>query len=155
MRQEHWPEVRQIFLEGIETGISTFETEPPEWEEFDRGHLNCCRFVSIDENQVTGWAALTPVSNRKAYSGVAEVSIYVSEKAKNKGVGSALMEQLVSCSEENGIWTLQSIVFPENKVSIELHKKFGFRIVGYREKISKNRFGYWQDTILLERRSHI
>lgn len=155
MRQEHWPEVRQIFQEGIETGISTFETEPPEWEEFDKGHLRCCRFVSKDEGQVTGWAALTPVSNRKAYSGVAEVSIYVSEKAKSKGNGSALMEQLISCSEEHGIWTLQSIVFPENKVSIELHKKFGFRIVGYREKISKNRFGNWQDTILLERRSRI
>ena len=153
MQLEDWPQVRAIFQEGIETNISTLETEPPDWDFFDKNHLQNCRIIALIDNNITGWAALTPASHRKAYQGVAEVSIYIANNFKKKGIGSKLMENLISCSEKNGIWTLQSIVFPENKPSIKLHYRFGFRLVGYRERIAKNRKGQWQDTLLMERRT--
>lgn len=150
---EDWPEARAIFEEGIASGISSLEQNAPNWEDFDRNHLTICRLAGYIDQNLAGWAALTPVSHRSAYAGVAEVSVYVSARYHNKGVGSFLMDKLIACSEDNGIWTLQSTIFPENKPSIGLHKKFGFRLVGYREKIAKNREGMWQDTILMERRS--
>jgi len=147
-----WPVVRAIYLEGIATGEATFETEAPAWEAWDVAHLAFGRLVLRDGGDVIGWAALSPVSQRKAYAGVAEVSVYVAEHSRGKGVGRALLEQLIRESEKNGIWTLQAAVFPENAATIALHRRCGFCDAGRRERISKLN-GNWRDTILLERRS--
>jgi phosphinothricin acetyltransferase len=148
-----WPAIRSIYLEGIATGLATFETEAPSWERWDATHLSFGRVVARGAGDVLGWAALSPVSQRKAYAGVAEVSVYVAESSRAKGVGRALLEQLIRESEQNGIWTLQAAVFPENIATVALHKRSGFREVGRRERISKLN-GNWRDTILLERRSN-
>lgn len=147
-----WPVIRDIYLEGIATRLATFETEAPSWEMWDMAHLSSGRFVARCAGDVLGWAALSRVSQRKAYAGVAEVSVYVAESSRGQGVGRALLEQLIRNSEKNGIWTLQAAVFPENVATIALHKRCGFREVGRRERISKLN-GIWRDTILLERRS--
>ncbi len=151
MRPADWDEVRSIYLEGIRSGNSTFETEAPSWENWDEGHLAAPRFVMRDENNVLGWAALSSVSKRQVYRGVAEVTVYVAENARGKGIGRALLEALVTESEQNGIWTLQASIFPENTASIELHKRCGFREVGRRERIAMLN-GVWRDTLLFERR---
>ena len=147
-----WPAICGIYLEGISTGLATFETEAPSWETWDATHLSFGRLVARRAGDVLGWAALSAVSQRKAYAGVAEVSVYVAESSRAKGVGRALLEQLIRESEPNGIWTLQAAVFPENAATIALHKGCGFREVGRRERISMLN-GNWRDTILLERRS--
>ena len=147
-----WPAIRGIYLEGIATGLATFETEAPSWETWDAAHLSFGRVVARRTGEVLGWAALSPVSQRKAYAGVAEVSVYVAESSRGKGVGRALLDQLIRDSEQNGIWTLQAAVFPENAATMAVHKRCGFREVGRRERISKLN-GNWRDTILLERRS--
>jgi phosphinothricin acetyltransferase len=154
MTAEDWEQVRAIFEEGIRGGNATFETSPPDWEQWDQAHLPFCRLVARRAGAVVGWAALTPVSTRKAYAGVAEVSLYVAEKARAKGVGAALQEELTRQSEANGIWTLQGVVFAENVASLALLRKTGFREVGRRERISQLD-GRWRDTILLERRSPV
>jgi phosphinothricin acetyltransferase len=133
-------------------GRSDLETEAPSWETWDAAHLSFARLVARDGEDVIGWAALSPVSQRKAYLGVAEVSVYVAAHRRGKGVGKALLERLLQESERNGIWTLQAGVFPENAATLALHKRCGFREVGRRERISKLN-GNWRDTILLERRS--
>lgn len=149
----HWPEVADIYRQGIETGLATFETEIPDWEEWDKSHLPHCRLIARDkERKILGWGALSPVSDRCVYGGVAEVSIYVSEAARGRGVGTKLLSELVKASETNGLWTLQAGIFAENKASIKLHEKCGFRIVGRREKLGQLR-GEWKDVILMERRS--
>lgn len=147
-----WPAVRAIYREGIATGDATFETEAPSWESWDAAHLSFARLVARDGGAVIGWAALSPVSQRKAYAGVAEVSVYVAAHNRERGVGRALLERLIEESEQGGIWTLQAAVFPENAGTIALHQHCGFREVGRRERISKLN-GLWRDTILLERRS--
>ena len=152
MTEGHWQAVRAIYLEGIATGDATFETEAPSWEAWDDAHLAFARLVAQRAGDVIGWAALSPVSHRKAYAGVAEVSVYVAALNRQRGVGSALLERLIQESEQNGIWTLQAAVFPENAATIALHKRCGFREVGQRERIGKLN-GIWRDTILLERRS--
>jgi phosphinothricin acetyltransferase len=152
MQPADWPFVRAIYLEGIATGNATFETEAPSWEEWDASHLGFARLVARDEDKLLAWAALSPVSRRQVYSGVAEVSVYVAPNSRGKGVGRALLKQLITESERNGIWTLQASVFPENVATIALHRACGFREVGRRERISKLK-GVWRDTILLERRS--
>jgi phosphinothricin acetyltransferase len=152
MRAGDWPVVRAIYLEGIATGEATFETEAPSWETWDAAQLSFARLVARHGGDVIGWAALSPVSRRKAYAGVAEVSVYVAADSRGRRVGSALLERMIQESEQNGIWTLQAAVFPENAATIALHKRFGFREVGRRERISKLN-GIWRDTILLERRS--
>ena len=154
MQPEDWPSVRAIYLQGVATQNATFETDAPEWEAWDRGHLNVCRFVIRESGNVVAWAALSPVSKRKVYAGVAEVSIYVAESARGKGCGKTLLKTLVESSEKAGIWTLQGGIFPENETSIVLHQLCGFRIVGRRERIG-NRDGTWRDVVLLERRSSI
>ena len=154
MTADDWLAVRAVYLEGIATGEATFETEAPSWETWDAGHLPFARLVARAGGSVIGWAALSPVSQRKAYSGVAEVSVYVAAHSRGKGVGRALLERLIQESEQNGIWTLQAAVFPENAATIAVHKRCGFREVGRRERISKLN-GNWRDTILLERRSEI
>ena len=154
MSVRDWPAVRAIYLEGIATGEATFETEAPSWEEWDAAHLPFARLVARADDNVSGWAALSPVSRRKAYAGVVEVSVYVAEQSRGKGIGTALLERLIAESEQNGTWTLQAAVFPENAATLALHKRFGFREVGRREGISKLN-GSWRDTILLELRSKI
>lgn len=151
--ERHWPDVRRIHAEGIATGEATFETEPPRlWADWSGSHLEYGRLVALADGEVVGWAALTPVSDRCVYAGVAEVSIYVGAGARGRGVGSKLMVRLIEQSEANGIWTLQAGVFPENEQSILLHEKFGFRTVGRRERLGQLG-GRWRDVLLLERRS--
>lgn len=153
MLPEHWEAVKTIYEEGIATGNATFQTAAPDWQEWDNAHLKTCRIIATESNEVLGWAALTPVSSRCVYAGVAEVSVYVAANARGKNIGSLLMQELINQSEQNGIWTLQSGIFPENKASISLHEKNGFRIIGYRERIGKMG-NLWRDNISLERRSN-
>ncbi len=147
-----WSAVRTIYAEGIATGHTTFESTPPDWPTWDAAHRPDCRFVAEDDGIVCGWAALTPVSGRCVYAGVAEVSVYVSESCRGQGIGNQLLEQLVEASEQVGLWTLQAGIFPENVGSVRLHEKAGFRLVGHRERIGQLH-GAWRDTVLLERRS--
>ena len=144
--------VLEIYKMGIDTKMATFETNVPEWNEFDKNHLKHSRFVIENKNKIAGWVALSEVSRREAYKGVAEVSIYIDIKQIGKGLGTLLMEKVIESSDKEGIWTLFSSVFPENMATINLHKRFGFRIIGTREKISCID-GIWRDTIILERRS--
>jgi L-amino acid N-acyltransferase YncA len=154
MKDNDWEQVRSIYLEGIATGDATFETAAPPWERWDASHLPSCRLVARAGDIVTGWAALSPVSNRCVYGGVAEVSIYIGNKYRGLGLGRALLTSLIAESEKNGLWTLQAGIFPENKASIDLHKRCGFREVGRRERIGEMD-GRWRDTLLLERRSSV
>ena len=157
MAETDWDQVVDIYEQGILTGNATFEQEIPDRDSWDAGHLKACRLVAKSNSSILGWAALSPVSNRRVYRGVAEVSVYVGAEYKKQGVGKLLMQALIQASENAGIWTLQAGIFPENKASIDLHKQCGFRKVGYREKIGKMSFGdyagTWRDTIFLERRS--
>jgi len=152
MQPDDWSAVRSIYLEGIRTGNATFETDAPEWSKWDSVHLPCCRLVERNGGAIVGWAALSPVSRRAVYAGVAEVSVYVTGSQQGKGTGSRLLRRLICESETEGIWTLQAGIFPENVASIDLHKKFGFREVGRREKIGQLN-GVWRDVVLMERRS--
>lgn len=154
MKAEDWPSVRAIYLEGIATGQATYETEAPEWAAWDRAHLEGCRLVARGADEVEGWAALSPVSGRCVYAGVAEVSVYVAAAARGQGVGRALLNALVAASEAAGIWTLQAGIFPENEASVALHTACGFRIVGRRERLGQLH-GVWRDVYLMERRSVI
>ena len=153
LTEAYYAQVNNIYLEGIATGNATFQTEGKSWDEWNRNHLLKPRLLAIENELVLGWAALSPVSARPVYAGVAEVSIYIAERARGKGVGAALMKELIIQSEAAGIWTLQAGIFPENRASITLHQKFGFRVVGYRERIGQTATGFWRDTILMERRS--
>ena len=154
MSPEDWNSVRLIYLEGIDTGNATFARVAPEWTEWDQSHLDICRLVARSGTEVLGWAALSPVSRRAVYAGVAEVSIYVAARARGRGVGRRLLAALVEASEATGIWTLQAGIFPENEASIRLHKSAGFRVVGIRERIGAMK-GRWRDVVLLERRSAV
>lgn len=151
---EHWNQVRSIYLEGIATGDATFQQTAPDWKEWDETHLSACRMVARDKQKVLGWAALSPVSRRPVYAGVAEVSIYVAESARGNGIGAKLMSSLITSSEAAGIWTLQAGIFPENAASIRLHKTAGFREVGLRAQLGCLH-GRWRDVLLLERRSTV
>lgn len=152
MAQRDWNAVRAIYLEGIATGNATFETSAPEWSEWNAAHLPSCRLVARSGSGVLGWVALSPVSPRRVYAGVAEVSIYVAEYARSQQIGSKLMAALVEASEREGIWTLQAGILAENVHSIALHKQAGFRIVGRRERLA-SLHGHWHDVVLMERRS--
>ena len=151
--------VLKIYGEGIQTSYATFEAEVPDWYKWDSGHLTQCRWVVEEGETVLGWGALTQVSPRKVYSGVAEVSIYVSGAAQNQGIGSILLEHLIISSEKSGFWTLQAQIFPENKISIYVHEKYGFRKSGTRRQLAQMSYGSiageWRDVILMERRSKI
>jgi L-amino acid N-acyltransferase YncA len=151
---EHWPAVKAIYESGLATGNATFQTSAPSWEELDSAHLKHSRLAAIQGGQVRAWAALTPVSGRCVYAGVAEVSVYVDPDSRGKGLGEQLLQVLITESESNGLWTLQAGIFPENIPSLRIHEKTGFRHVGYREKIGQMN-GIWRDTVLLERRSKI
>jgi len=149
---DDWPAVRAIYEEGIATGLGTFETAAPSWDDWNAARLPHSRLVVRDNGQVIAWAALSPVSKRACYAGVADIGIYVAASARRKGVGRALLDALVESSEANGIWTLQGSTFAENAASISVQQRCGFRIVGRRERIGK-RGGAWRDTVMLERRS--
>ncbi|WP_373073173.1 N-acetyltransferase family protein [Zeaxanthinibacter enoshimensis] len=152
MKAGDWEEVAEIYMQGIATGIATFETAVPAYETWDRKHLAYCRIIAEIDKEIQGWAALSPVSSRCVYDGVAEVSVYVRNTARGKGIGRKLLAELVRVSEEHGIWTLQSGIFPQNKASIQVHKELGFRLVGRREKVAKLK-GTWYDNLVFEKRS--
>lgn len=152
MQAEDWPSVRDIYREGIATGNATFETELPSWEKWDSTHRKDSRLVARDDRKIVGFAALSPVSARRVYAGVAEVSVYVATAARGQGIGKALLQALVKESELCGIWTLQAGIFPENIASVTLHKSCGFREVGLRRRIGKMN-DVWRNVLLLERRS--
>lgn len=152
LTKEDWPEVDRIYQEGILTRNATFEKEVPSWDSWDSEHCEECRLVAETNGKVIGWASVKPISIRHAYRGVAEVSVYISESSQGKGVGSKLMENLIQLSEQNGYWTLQAGIFPENKASITLHKKFEFKEIGVRERVGEMD-GKWRDVLLMERRS--
>ena len=145
--------VRAVYQAGMDTNNATFEVRSPQWSEFDAAHIARCRLVAMLDDVVVGWAALSSVSSRSVYRGVAEVSIYVDVDHANEGVGAQLLSRLVDDSENAGFWTLQSSIMSENLASIRLHEKCGFRTVGLREAIGKDRNGRWRDTVLMERRS--
>lgn len=149
-----WPQVSLIYQKGIKTGNATFQTTAPAWEDWNASHLAACRIVAQSNGEIIGWAALTPVSSRCVYAGVAEVSVYVDPEHSGKGIGLTLLKELVHLSEAEGIWTLQAGIFPENSASLRIHEKAGFRTLGIREKIGKQN-GIWRDTVLLERRSQL
>jgi len=154
MTPDDWQQVASVYREGIATGNATFETDVPSWETWDDGHLPTARLVADDNGTVVGWAALSPVSDRCAYGGVAEASVYVAASARGRGVGRALLEETIRVSEEAGIWTLQGGVFPENEASLALLARCGFRAVGLRERLG-SMDGRWRDVVLLERRSPV
>jgi L-amino acid N-acyltransferase YncA len=148
----HWEAVARIYGEGIATGDATFETDVPLWEAWDDAHLRDLRLVTLTGAEVAGWAALSPVSGRCVYAGVAESSVYVAESMRGQGVGRALMTELIRRAEAAGIWTIQTGIFPENSGSLALHERVGFRVVGTRERLGKHH-GVWRDVLFLERRS--
>lgn len=152
LTENDWPRVREIYLAGIATGNATFETDAPEWKEWDAKHLRFARLVAIVEGEIKGWAALSLVSTREVYRGVAENSVYVAPSMQGLGIGRLLLERLIADAEANGIWTLQTSIFPENVASIQLHRSCGFREVGHRERIAQLN-GVWRNTIFMERRS--
>jgi len=152
MKVSDWPSVSRIYAEGIATGFATFEKEIPSFESWDTNHLHSCRIVADKEGEILGWAALSPVSDRCVYGGVAEVSVYIGQDFRGLGVGKRLLKELIHQSEAAGLWTLQSGIFPENKGSIKLHENLGFRKIGHRERVGKLD-GSWIDNVIFEKRS--
>jgi len=152
LQQEHYLEVSKIYAEGLKSGLATFETQVPSWDVWDEKFLSPCRYVAIKNDQVVAWCALSAVSKRDVYKGVAENTIYVAASHQGRGIGKTVLNYLISESEKAGFWTLQAGIFSENEASIKLHKVCGFRIIGYRERIAQ-RYGKWHDNTLLERRS--
>jgi len=150
--QDNFHQVAEIYRQGIATGFATFQNDIPTWEDWDKSHASYCQFAAYLHDEMVGWAALTPVSSRCVYAGVAEVSIYINSSFRGKGIGYELLQYLIAESEKAGIWTLQSGIFPQNIGSIALHEKCGFRQIGYREKIGQKN-GVWTDNIIMEKRS--
>ena len=151
LTEDDWPAVEDIYTEGIDTRLATFETSTPTWAEFDAGRFLDHRLVAVDDGRVVGWAALAPTSGRECYAGVVEHSVYVRSDARGQGIGRALMEALIRSAGEAGLWTIQTSIFPENAASLALHEKLGFRVVGRRDRIAQLD-GVWRDTVLLELR---
>jgi len=149
-----WSKVADIYKQGIETGNATFQQFIPSWEEWNSAHVLNCRIVAEVDNEIAGWAALSSVSARAVYSGVAEVSVYVADKHRGQHIGTTLLESIIAESERHGFWTLQSGIFPENTASIAIHIKSGFREIGVREKVA-NMNNVWRNTVLFERRSTV
>lgn len=154
MLAEHANAVLEIYGHGIASGMATFETNVPDWDTFNLKYLPHSRIIALNDNEPIGWAALTPVSARECYSGVAEVSVYVHQQHQRKGIGRLLLEELIKVSEQNGIWSLLSVIHEENRASIHLHEQCGFRYIGYRERIAQLD-GIWRTTVMLEKRSNL
>lgn len=155
MMEHHWNQVKQIYEEGIATKIATFQDGVGSYEEWDAGHSPSCRLVATSEGIVLGWVALSPVSGRCVYKGVAEVSVYIGKDYRGQKLGERLLNEAISLSEKEGYWTLQSGIIRENLASRRLHETCGFRELGYREKVGKMSTGIWHDVILMERRSKV
>jgi phosphinothricin acetyltransferase len=155
MTPDDWPAVREIYRRGIESGDATFEREPPDWETWHARRHPKCRLVAECEETVVGFACVSATSERAVYSGVCEIMVYVAEENRGHGIGGRLMASLVSATEAQGIWTLESSIFPENVASIRVHERVGFRVVGTRERVGRFHDGRWRDTVLMERRSSI
>jgi len=160
MLEGDWPLVAAIYREGIATGNATFAIEPPLcWAAWSRGKINACSIVVRDGPAILGWAAVSPTSSRACYAGVVEHSIYVAQAARGRGIGSQLLRELIRVTEAQGIWMIQSSIFPENGASLALHSRHGFRVVGQRERIAQMEYGpyagQWRNTVLIERRSAI
>ena len=160
MKPEHWPAVKKIYQEGIDTGNATFQDSPPQtWEEWSDRHISNCSIVCLVDDRVIGWAAVSPVSGRRVYQGIGEASVYVTAEYWRMGIGELLFRNLITKSEQEGYWTLQAGIFPENTSSLQLHQKLGFKVVGTRKKIGKMNYGHlsgtWRDVLLLERRSTV
>ncbi|BCW65432.1 N-acetyltransferase [Arthrobacter sp. NicSoilB4] len=158
MREDDWPAVQRIYREGIATGNATFESEAPEWERFNASRLPRHRLVAeAHDGGILGWAAVSPVPARPAYSGVVEHSVYIATEARGRGLGAALLRALAQSTERDGIWTIQASVFPENEASLKLHLANGYAVVGRRHRIARMTHGpltgQWRDTVLIERRS--
>jgi L-amino acid N-acyltransferase YncA len=151
---EHYPQVKEIYELGMATNNATLETKAPKWADWDRKFMQSCRFVALQQGRVVGWAALSVVSGRCVYAGVAEDTVYVHPGFKRQGIGKLLLHELVAASEQEGIWTLQAGILNENKASIKLHEECGFRVVGIREKLGQL-YGQWRDICLMERRSKV
>jgi L-amino acid N-acyltransferase YncA len=149
LTEDDWTAVADIYWDGMRDGLATFETEVPSWEEWDAGHLPGHRLVAEVEGEVVGWAALAPASTRRCYAGVVENSVYVARDVRGRGIGRALLERLIADARRAGIWTIQTSIFPENRASLALHQRCGFRLVGTRERIAR-RDGIWRDTVFLE-----
>ena len=154
LEPDDWPAVAEIYWDGMRDGLATFATEVPSWQAWDEAHLPGQRLVAELLGEVVGWAALSPASKRRCYAGVAENSVYVARDARGLGIGRVLLEGLIASAEAAGIWTIQTSIFPENRASLALHERCGFRVVGTRERIAK-RDGVWRDTVFLERRSEV
>jgi L-amino acid N-acyltransferase YncA len=154
LTKDDWPAVAAIYAEGIATRNATFETAVPSWEAWNASHQAEHRLVAEEGGRIVGWAALSPVSDRCCYAGVAENSVYVAAEARGRGVGRALLEQLISATEAAGLWTIETGIFPENKASVALHERCGFRVVGVRKRLGQLD-GVWRDVLLLERRSGV
>ena len=155
MEERDWPAVAEIYRQGIETGNATFETAVPSFETWNRAHHAHSRLVATTDGEVVGWAALSPVSARRVYAGVAEVTVYVEETAQGKGVGRALLSGLVDESERNGCWSLRAAILSENEASVALHERCGFRVVGYYERVARDVQGNWRNATIMERRSRM
>ena len=155
MKCQDWQQVKEIYQQGIETGQATFDRKVPAWEEWDSRYHSSCRLVARAGNDVLGWAALIPLSKKEAFSGVAEISIYIAAEFRGEGIGAKILKELIKVSKENGFWTLEAWIFPSNQASLALHKKFGFRKVGLRKKIGKMENGTWRDVVILERRNNL
>jgi phosphinothricin acetyltransferase len=153
MRETDWPDVSEIYRQGIMTGEATFIAEAPSYERWNSSHHEACRLVAETDGKVLAWAALSPVSGSPAYRGVAEISIYVRESCRGRAIGRALLEALVEDSERNGFWSLRSMTFEQNAASIRLQESCGFRQVGLLERPAKDINGHWRNTVMLERRS--
>jgi phosphinothricin acetyltransferase len=155
MQENDWNEVAMIYQEGIDTGIATFQTEVPSYENWDRAHVKSCRFVAVADGRVIGWTALTPCSSRCVFAGVVELSVYIKKEFRGRQVGEKLMKETIIESEKEGFWSIMSMIMEENQPSIALHSKTGFRMIGYREKIGKDSDGKWRNTVMMERRSMV
>ena len=155
MLEQDWQQVANIYLEGIKTGIATFQSEVPTYENWNSDHISSCRLVARFGDNVLGWGVLSPTSSRAVYAGVAEVSIYIGDNYKGQGIGKVLLKELIKVSEDNGFWTLQSGIIRENTWSIALHEKCGFREIGIREKVAKMNNENWLDVVIMERRSTV
>jgi L-amino acid N-acyltransferase YncA len=151
LTEDDWRAVADIYWDGMRDGLATFETEVPSWEAWDAAHFPNHRLVAVTNGEIAGWAALSPASSRGCYAGVAENSVYVGREARGRGIGRALLEALIKGARRAGIWTIQTSIFPENRASLALHERCGFRVVGTRERIAK-RDGIWRDTVVLELR---
>ncbi|WP_249871468.1 GNAT family N-acetyltransferase [Oceanobacillus saliphilus] len=154
MIDSDWEQVQAIYIQGIQTKNATFEEAAPSWESWNKGHIEVCRFVVREGEKIHGWAALSPTSDRRAFAGIAELSIYLRLESAGKGIGILLIQKMIEASEAAGFWTLQSGIFPENVSSMKLHEKAGFRIIGIRERMGKLN-GVWRDVAMMERRSKI